>query len=203
VTREADRISPLTPTIMACTHEAARHRAGVLAALEDRNARRAPPAIRPEDSAEAAHTPGQAAAGATRTARAADAGDDPATAKPAATDSAAAASVTATAATAATVPAATASVTAATAAASHLHAAPANVFLVEEIKRGETDVGHLLFAENEALIRHGIAGLRDVGRGRRGCGCAADQRNTQSGGTQHADGAGFAFTSLCRSSLDP
>jgi hypothetical protein len=49
-------------------------------------------------------------------------------------------------ATAATTMAATA------ASAGQLHATAANVFLVEEIERGKTDVGHLLFAKNEALI---------------------------------------------------
>ena len=47
--------------------------------------------------------------------------------------------------------------TAATASAG-LHAA-ANVFLIEEMERGETDVGHFLFAKNEALIGRGFVGL--------------------------------------------
>jgi hypothetical protein len=34
---------------------------------------------------------------------------------------------------------------------------------------GETDVGHFLFAENEALIGQGIVILRDAGTGDRGC----------------------------------
>jgi hypothetical protein len=51
--------------------------------------------------------------------------------------------------------------TAATACASRqLHAA--HVFLVEEMERGETDVGHFLFAKNEALIGLGIARLRGI-----------------------------------------
>jgi hypothetical protein len=79
----------------------------------------------------------------------------------------------------------------------------ADIFLIEQMERGETDVGHLLFAKNETLIGHGIAGLRDVGRWRRGRGCAPDQRKAQSGGTQHLDGTRFAFTSLPRSLFDP
>ena len=50
---------------------------------------------------------------------------------------------------AATMAAATAMTTAATA--GDLDAA-AQVFPVEQIERGETDVGHFLFAENQALI---------------------------------------------------
>jgi hypothetical protein len=68
---------------------------------------------------------------------------------------------------------------------------------------GKTDVGHLLFAKNEALIGRRIVGLRDTGRGHRGCGCTTDQRKTQSGGTQHLHGGGFGFAFLLRSVLDP
>jgi hypothetical protein len=173
--------------------------------------------VTPADrSTQTARSPGQAAAGATRTARAthAHAGNDPeaepaaaaaATTTTAAANSAAGATNAASAASADATATATATVTtAATAAAAcHLQAPTANVFLVEEIERGETDVGHLLFAKNETLIGHGIAGLRDVGRWRRGRGCAPDQRKAQSGGTQHLDGTGFAFTSLPRSLFDP
>jgi hypothetical protein len=35
--------------------------------------------------------------------------------------------------------------------AGHLHAA-ANMFLIEEMERGETDVSHFLFAQDETLI---------------------------------------------------
>src|ERR1700759_3432836 len=58
-------------------------------------------------------------------------------------------------------------VTTTAAAAGQLHAA-ADVLPVEEIERGETDVGHFLFAENEALIGRGVVGLRHVGIGDRG-----------------------------------
>lgn len=61
--------------------------------------------------------------------------------------------------------------TATTASAGYLHAA-ANVFPVEEMERGETDVGHFLFPKNEVLIGRGIVRLRDISRGHRGCGCA-------------------------------
>jgi hypothetical protein len=89
-----------------------------------------------------------------------------------------------------------------TASAGQLHAA-AEIFPVEEVKRGETDVGHFLFAKNEALIRRGIVGLRDIGGGHRGCGRTTHQRKTQSGGTQHPHGGASGFALLLRSLLDP
>jgi hypothetical protein len=169
-------------------------------------------ALRPAESAQAARAPRQAAAcatGATGTGNepkadpaATESDAEPAaTTAAAATNSAAAATATAAAATTATAASVTTAATATSA--GYLHAAPADVFLVEEIKRGETDVSHFLFAKNEALIGHGIAGLWDVGRGRRGCGCAADQRQTQSCGPQHMDAASFALASFTRSLFDP
>jgi hypothetical protein len=71
------------------------------------------------------------------------------------------------------------------------------------VERGETDVGHFLFAKNEALIGRGIVGLRDTGSGHRGCGCTTHQRKTQSGGTQHLHGGGLGCALLLRSLLDP
>lgn len=147
----------------------------------------------PRDLAQAANAPGQAAAGA---ANATDAANDPDTA---ATESAAAASAPAAAtmatgtaaAAAATMAAATTMATATATTAGHLHAA-ANIFSVEQIERGEADVGHLLFAKNEAMIGQALVGLRDIGSWRRRCGCATDQRKTQSGGAQHTNGRGFA-----------
>jgi hypothetical protein len=103
-----------------------------------------------------------------------------ATATTATTMGAAATTAAAMAATATTAPAAR-----------ELHAA-AKVFSIEEIERGQTDVGHFLFAKKEALIGRVVVRLRDVGSGRRGCGCTANQRKTQSGGTQHFHGGGFA-----------
>ena len=47
---------------------------------------------------------------------------------------------------------ATATMAAATASAGELYAAAANVFPIEQIERGEADIGHFLFAEDEALI---------------------------------------------------
>jgi hypothetical protein len=79
----------------------------------------------------------------------------------------------------------------------------AEIFPVKEMERGQTDVGHFLFAENEALIGRGIVGLRNAGSGHRGCGCATHQRKTQSGGTQHLHGGGFGCAFLLRSLLDP
>ena len=157
-------------------------------------------------SAQAARTPGQAAAGATRTARAPNAGNDPdATETAAAAPAAAAAHVaaTATAEATATTTATATMAPATTASARHLHAAGANAFLVEEIERGETDVGHLLLAKNEALIERAVVRLWDISGGHRGCGCATCQRKTQSGGTQHFHGGGFAQAFLRRSQLDP
>jgi hypothetical protein len=83
--------------------------------------------------------------------------------------------------------------------AGHLHAAT-NVFLVEEMERGETDVGHFLFAKDEAPIGRGIVRWLDISRG---CGCATRQRKTQSGGTQRRHGGGFGCPLLLRSLLDP
>ena len=48
-------------------------------------------------------------------------------------------------------------------------------FLIEEIERGETDVGHFLFAKDEALIGRDAVRLRDITSGHRGCGCAPRQ----------------------------
>ena len=61
----------------------------------------------------------------------------------------------------------------------------ANVFPIEEVERGETDVLHFLFAKNEALIGRGIVRLRDISTGHRGSRCTPEQRKTQSGRTQH------------------
>ena len=49
-----------------------------------------------------------------------------------------------------------------------LHVA-ASVFLIEEIERGETDVGHFLFAKNEALIGRDVVRSRDISRRYRVC----------------------------------
>jgi hypothetical protein len=72
------------------------------------------------------------------------------------------------------------------------------------MERGETDVGHFLFAKNEALIGPVIVGLRDIGSGHRGRGCIiTHQRKTQPGGTQRLRGGGFGCAFLLRSLLDP
>jgi hypothetical protein len=110
----------------------------------------------------------------------------------------------ATATSAASAAAASAAATSAAAAATRdLLEAGANVLFLEEMERGETDVGHFLFAKNEALIRRGIIRLRDTSSGHRGCGCTTDQRKTQSGGTQHLHGGGFGCAFLPRSLPDP
>jgi hypothetical protein len=84
----------------------------------------------------------------------------------------------------------------------YLHG-PANVFLIENIERGETDIEHFLVAKNEALIGRGIVRVRDAGSGHRGCGRTTHQRKTQSGGTQHLRSGGFGRAFLFRSLLDP
>jgi hypothetical protein len=100
-----------------------------------------------------------------------------------------AANMAATAATAATMAAAAATAatmaapTATTASAAGKLYGAANVFPVEKMERGKTDILHFLFAKNEALIGRGTVRLRDTGSGHRGCGCTTRQRKTQSGGT--------------------
>ena len=74
-------------------------------------------------------------------------------------------------------------------------------FLIEEMERGETDVGHFLFAKNEALIGRGIIG--DISTGHRGGGSTTHQRQTQSAGTQCSQGGGFGRAFLRGSLLDP
>jgi hypothetical protein len=49
------------------------------------------------------------------------------------------------------------------------------------MERGETDVGHFLFAKDEALIGQDVVRLRTNGSLYRGCGRAPRQRKTQSG----------------------
>jgi hypothetical protein len=161
-------------------------------------------------SAPAARSPGQAAARATGAARASN-DSDPAKPKPAAAattagtaaDRAAAAAATSEAAAAAT-PAAAATTSASTATAAsagELYAA-GKVLFVEKMERGETDVGHFLFAKNEAVIGRGIVSLRDIRVGHRGRGRATHQRKAQSGGAERRHG-GFCFALLLRSVLDP
>jgi hypothetical protein len=180
------------------------------------------PAVTSGHLAQAARSPGQAAPRAPCAGRADNepatepAATEPATATAAAATSAAAAPSAANKSAAAATPEAAAPAAAATVAptatvaaaatatatAGHLHAA-ADVFPVEQMERGETDVGHFLFTKNETLIGRGIVGLRDISSGRRGRGCAADQRKTQSGGAQHLHGGGFGCAFLLRSLLDP
>lgn len=161
------------------------------------------------DLAQTARSPGQAATGATRTARASNAGNDPEPEPAAAATSAAAATpatdmaaAATTAAAAAVTAAATMTTTTATAA-GDLHDTATGVFFVEQIERGETDVGHFLFAEDEALIGRVMVGLRNVGGGHGTCRCAADQRKAEAGCTQHLHRGGFACAFSCRSWLDP
>ena len=123
----------------------------------------------------------------------ANAARSPACAAAAATPDTAAA--TATAATAATTaPAATNNND------GQLHVA-ASVFLIEEVERGETDVGHFLFAKDDALIGRDV--VRDISSRYRGCGCAPRQRKTQSGRTECRYGGGFGCARVLRSLLHP
>jgi hypothetical protein len=83
--------------------------------------------------------------------------------------SAAAAATTAAAASAApptAAPAASAAPTTANNNPGYLLAAT-DVFPIEEVERRESDVGHFLFTENEALIGQGIVKLGDIGSGNR------------------------------------
>ena len=164
----------------------------------------------PQDLTQAANAPGQATGSAAGTAGAAkdpdpaatEADSEPAASAPAATSAPAAAVETTatTEATATMAAAATMATATATASAGKLDAAAADVFPIEQVERGEADVGHFLFAENEAMIGQAIVGCWDVAGRRRRCGCATHQRKTQSGGTQHSS---FARTLLRRSLLDP
>ena len=133
---------------------------------------------------------------ATAATRAASAANEPAAATSAANKPATAATSEAAA------PAATSAAAATTPSPGQLHAA-AKVFPIEEMKGGEGDVGHFLFAKNEAVIARGIVRLRDTGSGHRGCGCTTHQRKTHSGGTEHFHGAGLFCALLLRSLLDP
>ena len=105
---------------------------------------------------------------------------------------------------AATAPTATAAATATSTNnnSGELHVA-AGVFLIEEIERGETDVGHFLFAKNEALIGRDVVGLREIRRGDRIRGCAAPQRKSQSGCTECRCSGGFGCARVLRSLLHP
>jgi hypothetical protein len=162
----------------------------------------------------AARSPGLDATRATRAAAATSAAAAPAAATLAAATTAAAATSEAAATSAANKPATAATSepaapAAATSAATTTAAAPrdlyaaANVFPIEDIERGETDVGHFLFVKNEALIGRGIVRLRDTGSGHCGCGCTTHQRKTQSGDTEHFHSGGSGRAFLLRSLLDP
>jgi len=90
----------------------------------------------------------------------------------------------------------------ATAAARHLHEPASVVFSVEEVECRKTDVGHFLFAKNEALIGR-VQRLRNV-RGRKGgCGCASHQRKPQSSSAQCRHTGGFGQTLPLRSLFHP
>lgn len=129
------------------------------------------------DLAQAARSPGQAAARATRATDAAHANHNASESAAAAASAAGATMATsatmATAAAAATM-AATATMATAATTACQLQGT-AFIFPIEEMERRESNVGHFLFAENETLIGRGVVSLRDIGTGQGGCGCATDQ----------------------------
>ena len=135
-----------------------------------------------------------AATRATAATRAASAANEPAAATSAANKPATAATSEAAA------PAATSAAAATTPSPGQLHAA-VKVFPIEEMKSGEGDVDHFLFAKNEAVIGRAVVGLRQIKSWRRGCGRTTHQGKTHSGGTQCHHGAGFACALLLRSSL--
>jgi hypothetical protein len=71
------------------------------------------------------------------------------------------------------------------------------------MERGETDVGHFLFAKNEALIGRLVVRLRNIRRGYGRCGGAAQQRKTQPGGSERLRGGGLNYAFRLRCLLDP
>ena len=74
-------------------------------------------------------------------------------------------------------------------------------FLIEEMERGEADVGHFLFAKNEALIGRDVVRLREISRGYRVRRCAPPQRKSQSGCTEYRGGGGFGCARVLRGLL--
>ena len=76
-------------------------------------------------------------------------------------------------------------------------------FLIEEMERGEADVGHFLFAKNEALIGRDVVRLREISCGYRVRGCAPAQRKSQSGCTEYRCGGDFGCARVLRSLLHP
>ena len=130
--------------------------------------------FRSRNSAPAAPSPGPAAAAAT-----------PASAAPAATPGAATA--------------ATASTASANDNGDLLRTG--DIFLIEQMERGETDVGHLFLAKDEALLGRAVVGLRDIGSRHRRRGCASRQGKPQSGSAQRGRGGGFGLAVPSRSLL--
>jgi hypothetical protein len=76
-------------------------------------------------------------------------------------------------------------------------------FLIEEMERGEADVGHFLFAKNEALIGRDVVRFREISSGYRVRGCAPPQRKSQSGRTECRYGGSFGCARVLRSLLHP
>jgi hypothetical protein len=113
---------------------------------------------------------------------------------------------TATGAAGATAASTTASATTATAAATataapcHLLSAGSAVLLVEQMERGETDVGDFFFTEQDALGRREIQFLRCVRTRQSRCRGASSERECQSGSAQCRD-CGFGHTLPLRSLL--
>jgi uncharacterized protein involved in copper resistance len=79
-----------------------------------------------------------------------------------------------------------------------LHVAVSD-FLIEEMERGEADVGHFLFAKNEALIGRDVVRFREISSGYGVGGRAPAHRKSQSGGTECRCDGDFGCARVLRS----
>jgi hypothetical protein len=79
--------------------------------------------------------------------------------------------------------------------------ANAEVFLVEQVKRGEADVGHFFLAQKQATIGRGVSGVPDIRNGCRGCRSVPHQRKAQPGGSECRGRGGLVCAVLLRSLL--
>src|SRR5271163_4132493 len=102
-----------------------------------------------------------------------------------------------------TVASATTMAAAAAAAARQLHEAGGAVLPVEEVECRQTDVGHFLFAEHEAVIGRGVQSLRNIGGRKSGRRCASHERKAEPGGAECGQGSDLGPTLFLRSLLHP
>jgi hypothetical protein len=126
-----------------------------------------------------------------------------ASAATAATSNATATTATTESATAAAMAAATTMASAAAAAARQLHEAGRAVLPVEEVECRQTDVGHFLFAQDDAMIGRGVQSLRNVGGRKSGRRRAPHQRKTEPSGAECGQGSDLGPTLPLRSLLHP